>query len=556
MRWEIANKKYDDIILQILSNRGIIEGEADRETASNFLEPNFERDFFNPELLPDYQKVVGKIIEAKENNLKIGIFADYDADGIPGAALLSKALEALGIKSEVYIPNRESGYGLSRSGIDFLVHANCEIVITVDLGIRNFDEAAYAKEIGICLIITDHHEPDKKLPGAYAVMNPKNPESKYPFRELSGAGVIFKLIWGLSKAYPKELPESFIKWNLDLPAISTISDVVPLTGENRVIAKFGLLVLSKTKNLGLNALYEVAGIDPKKINSYTVGFQIGPRINAPGRLDHATKSFVLLTTKDKGEAQALAKSLNETNEKRQEEMQKLERHAEKIIEKENLLANNAIVIAGDWHKGVLGPSASHLIEKFNRPVIIFSDRSDPYVGSARGISGLNLIEILEKCQDDIERFGGHKGAAGLAVKKANFKKFAFAFIDKCKSLPAELFVKKARVDVEIKASDLRLSLASRLKQLEPFGMGNPRPVFMLSGVKFSDIRCVGKDGAHLSFRLIVGEKKIKAIYFNCSLKLKTDILYDMIFTLDEDFWNGKNYLNINAVDIREHGKKE
>lgn len=556
MKWEVAKKKYDDIILQILSNRGIIGDKAGIDRAESFLNPNFEKDFNNPELLPDFAKVKDKIIEAKNSDLKIGIFADYDADGIPGAALLSKVFNALVIRHEVYIPNRESGYGLSIEGVDFLAKKGCQIIVTIDLGIRNFTEASYAKKIGVCLLITDHHEPDKKLPDAYAVMNPKNPKSKYPFPDLSGAGVIFKLTQGLSKEFPNELSESFIKWNLDLAAISTISDVVPLVGENRIIAKYGLTVLSKTKNLGLRALYDAAGIDPTKISSYTVGFQIGPRINAPGRIDHATKSFALLTTDDKEEAKKLAVSLNETNEKRQSEMLNLEKKAESVIEKEGLLKNKAIVIAGDWHKGVLGPSASHLIEKYNRPVIIFSDRDDPFVGSARSISGVNIIEILTRCQDSIARFGGHKGAAGLAVKKSKFQSFSRHFLEQCEKLKPELFVKKARVDAALSPAKLNLSLTKRLKELEPFGMGNPRPVFMLSGIRLTDMRCVGKNNDHLSFKIAIGEKKIKAICFNCKLKLKSDILYDMIFTLDEDFWNGKSYVNINAIEIREYGKEE
>ena len=555
MKWEIAEKKYDDVILQILFNRGIISLQSNLIDAKKFLDPKFDVDLFDPLLLPDYLKIEEKIIEAKSNKIKVGIFADYDADGIPGAALLYKALDRLDIKSEIYIPNRESGYGLSEEGIDYLISKGCEIIITVDLGIRNFSEAKYAKDKKVCLIITDHHEPDTELPCAYSVTNPKIKNSRYPFRELSGAGVVFKIIQGLSKKYPKELSESFIKWNLDLVAISTISDVVPLISENRIIAKYGLSVLKKTKNIGIRELCAASEIDLSKMNAYSVGFGVGPRINAPGRIDHATKSFRLLTSTDKEEVKKLAVELNQTNEKRQEEMKKLETAAQKMIEKNKLFENNGIVVVGDWHKGVLGPSASHMAEKYFRPTIILSDRSEPFVGSARSISGVDLVKILTSCENDLERFGGHKGAAGLSIKKSNFKKFVIHFCEICNKLNKSLFIKKIAVDYLMEQKHITLGLIRRIEELEPFGMGNKKPVFMLANIKVTDIRRIGKDKNHLSFRAIIGGKKIKAIYFNSADELSEKINYDMIFALEEDTWNGNHYIQLNIIDLNEHGKK-
>lgn len=556
MKWEIAKKKYDDVILQILYNRGVVGDKSGLENARKFLDPRFETDLFDPALLPDYNKVEKKIIEAKEKGLKIGIFADYDADGIPGAALLYKSLRRLQIESEIYIPNRESGYGLSREGIDFLKNKKCDIIITVDLGIRNFDEAEYSKSENICLIITDHHEPDKSLPKAYSVTNPKIAGSKYPFSELSGAGVVFKIVQGLSKIYPAELNESFLKWNLDLVAISTISDVVPLISENRIIAKFGLKVLTKTKNIGIRALYKAAEIDPSKMSSYVVGFGIGPRINAPGRIDHATKSFRLLTSTDDGEVRELALNLNQTNERRQDEMKKLETAANRMIMRDKLDENNEIILSGDWHKGVLGPSASHLAEKYFRPVILFSDREDPYVGSARSIPGIDLVKILSQSKDEIVRFGGHKGAAGLAVKKSRFANFVKRFRKICNDLDKLIFTRKVSIDCELQPRDITLGLTKRISELEPFGMGNKKPVFKLSEVKVSDMRYVGKDHTHLSFKVILGGKKTKAIYFNASDKLSENLSYDMIFSLDEDYWNGNHSVQLNIIEIKEHGKEK
>ena len=292
--WKLKPKKFDDVVSQLLYNRGILGDKINLADVEKFLNPDFAKDFFQPKLLPDFPAAIKRIKMAVDGKEKIGIYADYDADGIPGAALLYKTLQKLGLKPEIYIPTRASGYGFNQAGIDYLIDAGCKLIISVDLGIREVKFARYILGKKVDLIITDHHEPGDELPKALAVVNPKRADSKYPFRELCGAGVVFKVVQGLAEVYSKIIDEKFLKWNLDLVAISTISDVVPLISENRTIAKFGLLVLRKTNNIGLQELYKVSAIDERKIDAYTVGFQIGPRINAPGRLDHATASFRLL----------------------------------------------------------------------------------------------------------------------------------------------------------------------------------------------------------------------------------------------------------------------
>ncbi len=300
--WEIQKRKYDDVILQLLHNRGVIFRIDDEKGTESFFHPNFESGLYDPTLLPDFSKAIKRIKKAIDRREKIGIFADYDADGIPGAALLFKAFSTLNQNVEVYIPNREKGYGLNREGIDFLIEKKCSLIITVDLGIRDFLEAKYCQQEEIDLIITDHHLPDDKMPKAVAVVNPMRVGSLYPFANLAGAGVAYKIVQGLSEIYPQKITESFLKWNLDLAAIATIADVVPLLDENRTIAKYGLIVLNKSKNLGLQELNKAASLNSGNLNAYSVAFQIAPRINAPGRIDHAAKSFELLVTQDRRKA--------------------------------------------------------------------------------------------------------------------------------------------------------------------------------------------------------------------------------------------------------------
>ena len=274
--WELLERNHENVIDQLLANRGV-ELKADSAAKRVFFEPDFESDLYPFVEMKGLKEAAIRIAKAKESNEIVGIFADYDADGIPGAALLYRALKQIGIKAEAYIPNREVGYGLSEEGINFLISKKCTLIVTIDLGIRSVLEAVYCREKGVDLVITDHHLPGDEIPAATIVINPKQPGDSYPFKELCGCGVAFKLITGLSTHFPKELDQKFLKWSLDLVAISTIADVVPLLDENRILAKFGLLVINKTKNIGLVNLLKVIGLDQQnKIDAYQVGFQIAP----------------------------------------------------------------------------------------------------------------------------------------------------------------------------------------------------------------------------------------------------------------------------------------
>ena len=546
-KWKIAERKFKDLFDQILFNRGVI---SDKE---EFLSPDF-RKLHDPFLIKNLKKAVLRIEKAKKSNEIIGIFADYDADGIPGAALLNKTFTKLGLKSYVYIPSREGGYGLSKEGIDYLVNKKCSLIVTVDLGIRNFSEAKYCKEIGVYLIITDHHIPDDKIPDADIVVNPKIKGDSYPDRDLAGGGVAYKLMQGLSKIFPKELSEAFLKWNIDLAAISTISDVVPLTGENRVIANYGLKVLRKTKNIGLNELYKVAKIDPNKIMAYSVGFQIAPRINAPGRMDHATKSFELLVTEDVKEAKSLALWLDEKNQERQGAMEMAEREATQKIIKNNLINHKIIVVSGDWQKGVIGPTASHLVEKFSRPVILLSKGKHEFSGSARSLPEIDILKIVEKSEKYLEKFGGHKGACGLTVLENKFDKFLDSIIKNAdKEIKEDQLQKTIKIDALANLKDLNIKLYDNLGKLEPYGMGNPKPVFETNNIEVTGKKIVGAGEKHLAINFKQEEKEIKAIFFSGNLhdeKLELHKKYDLIYTLDLDTWQGNNQLKLNIIDIK------
>jgi len=416
-RWIVRDRKSQDIIKQILINRQIPKTDW-----LAFLHPDFYNGLHNPYLLPGMRLAVNRIEQAIKDRQKIGIFADYDADGIPGAALLADILEnKLHIQTVTYIPTRREGYGLNKKGLDYLKKAGANLIITVDLGVRNIKEIDYARKIGLNVIITDHHEPGDKLPKSLALINPKIEQSKYPFRELSGGGVVFKLIQALSKKV-KGITEADLKWALDLVAITAICDVVPLIDENRIFAKFGLLVLGKSRRMGLKRLYKIAQIDPAKIDTHTVGFQIGPRLNAPGRMDHTNESFELLRSTDPILARNLAVKLDEINRRRQTQLDQAVTEAETEILKNKLSDKKIIFLSSaKWSSGIVGLIAGKIMEKFNRPTIFFEKGEEFSKGSARSIDQYNIVKALEEANDLLENFGGHVKAAGLTVKNQNLK---------------------------------------------------------------------------------------------------------------------------------------
>jgi len=547
MRWKIAKKVYSDIIDQLLVIRGI-----DSDNKDSFLNPKLI-DLNDPFLLPDMEKAIKEILLLRKKKGKIGVFADYDADGIPGGVLMSEILDYLKISSEIYIPQREEGYGLSRKAIDYFIGKNCRLIITIDCGVTNIREIAYGKKRGLETIILDHHEPKKKLPKAKAVVNAKRKDSNYPDREISGAVVVFKL--GQALARKGKIEKKLLRWSLDLMAISVITDMVPLVKENRILAFYGLRVLKETKRPGLRALYRKAKIDPKIINPYVVGFQIGPRINAPGRMDHANKAFYLLATKDREEADNLAQSINQTNQERQDQLERVYQEARKKVEKKGLGKKNLILVSGrDWPKGIIGLVAGRLVEEYSRPAIVLSQGPKYLEGSARSISTFHILQALEESSQYLLRFGGHQQAAGLKMKSRYLHNLYESLLEVAENkLTKKDLIPTLSIDLELEFSQITPRLYQKLKRLEPHGLGNPRPLFLTRGAKVIEKRFVGIDKKHLKLKLGQDKKVFGAIGFDLGdlgRKITPGNNIDLVYSVEENYWNGRRSLELNVKDLR------
>jgi len=543
-RWKILPKKSDDLIEQLLINRKI-----KKEDWPSFLNPDFEKNLFNPFLMKGMKEAVKRILQAISGREIIGLFGDYDADGIPGTALLFNLFKYLGIKTFVYIPSRKQGYGLNNEGIEYFLLNKVNLIITVDLGVRNIKEIEYAQKLRMEVIVFDHHEVSKKLPRCI-IVDPKQGGDKYPFRELAATGVVFKLLQALSKHIPK-ISQNYLKWSLDLVAISTICDIVPLISENRIFTKFGLIVLKKTKHIGLKTLYQKAMITPEKINTYAVGFQIGPRINAPGRMDHANESFFLLTTTDSKEADKLADILDKINRQRQAELERVLNEARKKVCEANLQKKKVIIISEkNWPQGIVGLVAGRLMEEFARPVIVCEKQGSNLRGSARSIEAFDLIAALDEAKIYLSKYGGHKKAAGLTLENKHLSGLYDKLLEVADSkLKDEDLTFSINIDAKLKIKEINTALINKIKKFEPFGLGNPRPVFILDKIKISNIRIIGKKSNHLKFK--VGN--FEALGFDMGY-LANNLVengdYNIVFTLDEDEWNGQKKIQLKIIDIK------
>ncbi len=543
-RWLVLPKKSQDLVEQLLINRRI-----KKEDWTSFLRPDFEKGLHDPFLMKGMKEVVQRIEEAIKNKEKIGLFGDYDADGIPGIVLLYETLKLFGLDVEIFIPTREQGYGLNNKGIDILKKEGSSLMITVDLGVRNIEEINYACQNQIETIIIDHHEVGKNLPKCL-ILDPKQRGDKYPFKDLSATGVVFKLLQGLSKKSSK-INIAFLKWSLDLVAISTICDIVPLVDENRIFAKWGLIVLQKTKRLGLRELYQRVAILPEKIDTYSVGFQIGPRLNAPGRMDHANESFYLLTTKNHEQAGVLAEKLDKINRCRQAELDRVLNEARKKVCRDGLNKKKVILVDGkNWPHGIIGLVAGKLMEEFARPVIVCERREKDLRGSARSIDAYNIIEALDFSKEYLLRYGGHKRAAGLTLELEHLSNLYDKLLEIAESkLKEEDLVPKITIDAKLNIEDIKMDLLKNIQKFEPFGLGNPRPVFMMEQAEISEVRTVGKEGKHLKMR--VGE--IDTIGFDLGVwagKLDLNKKIDLVFTIDEDTWDGRSKIQLKILDLK------
>ena len=543
---EIENKyKINKLLATILANRGI----TTKEDIRLFLNPTRD-DFHDPFLITDMEKAVERIITAINKKEKITIYGDYDVDGITSITVLKSFLRDRGIEVDTYIPNRlDEGYGLNNSAIETIKNKGCELMITVDCGISAIDEVNYANSLGIEVIVTGHHEAGNEIPKALAVIDNKRKDSKYPFRELAGVGVVFKLIQALSiKLNLKE--EEYLKY-LDIVCIGTISDIVPLVDENRVITKLGLMLVRQTRNIGLKAVLKFSGYS--KIDSNTISFGVAPRLNACGRMGKADEALKLFLSKNVNEVIQLSKELNDFNRERQEKEKEIYENAIIQIEKENLNKRNTIVLKGkNWHHGVIGIVSSKITEKYFKPSILLSFEEDGIgKGSGRSIPGFDLHEALMQCLDVIEKFGGHAMAVGITVREEQFDEFREKFENIAISKHIEEILPIINIDAKINLSDINKEMVESLKKLEPFGEGTKMAIFVFKNLKIDSIRALS-EGKHLKLTLKDNNTIVNAIGFNLGYMAedyKIGDKIDVVGVLEINSFNNVENLQINIKDI-------
>ena len=544
---EEISKKYhvNKLLATILANRNIVNEEQIRL----FLNPT-RNDFHDPYLITDMEKAINRIVEAIEKQEKVTIYGDYDVDGITSITVLKSFLQDRGLEVSQYIPNRlNEGYGLNKNAIDKIHNNGCELMITVDCGISAIEEIEYANSLGIETIVTDHHEPGNELPNALAVIDNKRKDSTYPFRELAGVGVVFKVIQALGiKLRLKE--EEYLKY-LDIVCIGTISDIVPLVDENRVIAKLGLLLIKQTKNIGLRSIIQSSGYT--KIDSNSISFGIAPRINACGRMGKAEDALQLFLSKNINEVFQLTNKLNEYNRLRQDTEKKIFENAIRQIEEEHLAENATITVGGHhWHHGVIGIVSSKITEMYFKPSILLSFEEDGIgTGSGRSIPGFDLHEALSKCTDTIEKFGGHSMAIGITIKKEKFEAFKKEFEEIAKKANIEEIVPIINIDAKIDFSSINKEMVESLKELEPFGEGNKMPIFAFKNLKIDSIRALS-EGKHLKLTLKEGNTVVNAIGFNMgglAEEYRIGDKIDVVGVLEINTFNGVDTLQINMKDI-------
>lgn len=540
---QISSKfNISKLLAQILINKGISQDED----IKIFLEPK-RNNFYDPFLMPDMEKAVNRIIKAIENGEIITIYGDYDVDGITSTTVLKKFLEERGIKPNYYIPNRlKEGYGLNEEAIKEIAKEGTTLMITVDCGISGVEETLFAKSLGIETIITDHHEPGEILPDAYAIIDAKIKTNKYPFNQLAGVGVVFKLIQALSIKLGLDEKE-YLKY-LDLVCLGTISDIVPLVDENRVIAKLGLKLVNVTKNLGLRTLLIMSGY--KSADSNTISFGIAPRINACGRMGFADEALQLLLSEDKETVLKLAENLNEYNRERQEKEKEIFEEAVKQID--NNEEQTAIILGGDgWHHGVTGIVSSKITETYFKPSILIGFEENEGKGSGRSIPGIDLHEALLKCSSNLEKFGGHAMAIGLSIKKENFDSFKKELNEYLKNQNINQIKPIIMIDVVANLKDVNLQTVEELSLLEPFGEVNKMPIFCFKNLKIDSIRAL-TEGKHLKMSLRDDNLSINAIGFNIGEKAQEYRMgdkVDVVGSLEINEYNGMKSIQINLKDI-------
>lgn len=586
-KWNIAppapaefiaeHPELPEIIARLLWNRGF----KNQIQIDEFLNPDYSSDIHDPFLFNDMPKAVAIIFDALKTGIKITVHGDYDADGVCASVIIISGLKKLGAKDvDVFLPHRETdGYGLNKKTIQMLFDTGTKLIITCDCGISNTAEVQLAKDLGMQVIITDHHAMPKNFPPADATIHPLVPGEKYPDKTLAGGGVAFKLVQGLVAEHKKTHPslpdgqthEAFEKWLLDLVSISTVADLVPLNGESRTLVRYGLTVLNKTHNLGLQKLFQVIGLvdmegKPKRgtFTTQTIGFQLAPRINAAGRMDHANVAFKLLMAQTDEEATALALQLNQNNIDRQKVTEELTALARKQIAETNQTDNPILFVYGkEWSAGVLGIVASRIKDEFYRPIFVMCDNQGNIVGSGRSVLEFNMIKTLQAHPELFSKFGGHPQACGFTLASPEtLEKFKEVLLDEARlGTKGVDLVPQINVDAEIDLDDVSWKLYDLLQKFEPFGKTNDEPRYVAYGVEIVSVDPIGQDGKHL--RLLVKHhsqvmKKTIAFGFgdcdrhpaNWKEILKPGDKVDMVFAIGVNEWNGNRELQLMLEDIK------
>lgn len=535
------------VIATVLLNRGITDPK-------NFIHPT-EDALIDPFLMMGMERATERILKALERQEKIAIYGDYDVDGITSTAIMVRFLRSHNADVTYYIPDRlEEGYGINLAAIDKLAEQGITLLITVDCGITAVNEIEYAKQKGIETIITDHHECKDEIPDAYCLLNPKQPDCPYPFKRLAGVGVAFKLLQALTlkmRFHMRELIESYC----DLVAIGTVADVMPLVGENRVLVKKGLELLSYTMNKGVRALADVAEIDLSNVQTGTIGFMIAPRINAAGRMGDPRCAVELLLATDEMSAKRYAEELNRENQERQETEISIMEEAMDLIENTPSFQDDYVLVLSHngWHHGIIGIVASKLSERFHKPCILISTDEETGKGSGRSIRSFNLFKALEYSQELLQKFGGHDLAAGLSIRPDKIEEFRKTINAYAKeNLTEDDFTPILYIDSELPPEYINMNTAERLSVLEPYGMGNACPRFFARNLTVVQTRALS-DGKHIKITLRSGESYFDAVGFNMgelNKELRIEDVIDIAFDLDINTYRGSRQLQVLLKDVK------
>ena len=567
---EVLN--VDHNIANLLAQRGI----STFEEARSFFRPSLD-DLHDPFLMPDMHKAIQRIEKALEKNEKILVYGDYDVDGTTAVALVFTFLKSINSNVDFYIPDRyEEGYGISYKSIDFAAENNFSLVIVLDCGIKAVEKIQYAREKNVDYIIADHHRPGDEIPAAVAVLDPKRLDSNYPYDELSGCGVGFKLVQAIAKT--KKIPFDNLIQYLDLVVVSIASDIVKITGENRILAHFGLKLLNSNPRPGIEAILKFSGVErkidsvsKKKATSFSKNlsisdlvFLVGPRINAAGRIESAKNSVKLLIAETYEEATALAVTINDFNTERKDLDANTTQEALEMIQTDNVLLNakSTVIYQDNWHKGVIGIVASRLIESYYRPTVVLTKSNGLITGSARSVKDFDVYDAVDHCSDLLEHFGGHKYAAGLSLKPENLEAFRSKFEHYVSTtIEKEMLTPEVEVDALLCLNDISKKFFRILKQFAPFGPGNMSPVFKTENViDTGSGRIVGKN--HLKLEVVQQDIRgypISAIAFQQSENLENIIRnkpFNICYHIEENVWNGVVSLQLNIKDIKPTEKEE